>query len=69
MTLNSNAYTKQVIDQIAAAKEQVGNDYQVASARYGNAQTLLAHYRDLADQVRAPAGAQGAGAQGRGAVH
>jgi len=68
MTLNSNAYTKQVIDQIAAAKEQVGHDYQLISARYGNAQTLLAHYTDLAEQVRAPAGAQGAGAQGRGAV-
>lgn len=57
MAMDENAYTKQVIDQIEAASQQVQGDYQVVSARYGNAQTLLAHYRDLAAQVRQPAGA------------
>ena len=58
MTMSENAYAKQVIDQIQAATQQVHGDYQVVSARYGNSQTLLAHYRDLAAQVRQPAGAK-----------
>jgi len=47
VALENNAYAKQVIQQIRAAREQVNDEQQLLAARHGNAQTMLAYYTDM----------------------
>jgi conjugative transfer pilus assembly protein TraH len=50
--LDNHAYAKQPLAQIDGAKAQLYREYEVVSDRYGNAQTLLAYYRDLTEQIK-----------------
>jgi conjugative transfer pilus assembly protein TraH len=50
--LDNHAYAKQLLAQIDGAKAQLYREYEVVSDRYGNAQTLLAYYRDLTEQIK-----------------
>jgi conjugative transfer pilus assembly protein TraH len=50
--LDQHAYAKPLLAQIGEARAQLYREYAVVSARYGNAQTLLAYYRDLIGQLK-----------------
>ena len=52
--LNENAYAKQLVDQIAQARQALDAEYQVLHARYGNPQTVLAHYQRLKSELKTP---------------
>ncbi len=50
--LDDHAYAKQLLAQIEQARVQLYREYAVVAERYGNAQTLLAYYRDLVEQIK-----------------
>ncbi len=52
--LQQNPYAKQVIEQIRTAKQDVALQYSEIAQRYGNLQTLMAHYSALAQLVKGP---------------
>ncbi len=52
MVLQANTYAKEALAQIKSAKEQVHREYEVVAQRYGNVQTVLAHYEHLVATIK-----------------
>lgn len=51
-TLDDHAYAKELLRQLRDAEEQVRAEQQVLAARHGNAQSLLAYYQGLVQQIK-----------------
>ena len=50
--LSDHAYAKALLAQIQAAQAELAAEQQTLTARYGNAQTLLAYYQGLVAQIK-----------------
>ena len=50
--LDQHAYARQLALQIDQARAQLYREYQLLAGRYGNAQSLLAYYQGLVEEIK-----------------